>query len=135
MSCVLCSQLLRLSKVGTNHAATGRVVNLMSNDVCRFDYAPTYIGFLIITPVHAVITTYCLWTMVGPSAVVGMGFMLLQTLLVQSELTPCAGTRHDKLTVAQLFKKFQSLRTVFTGPNPHRVKSMPSPTLNLKFLV
>jgi hypothetical protein len=80
-----CLQLLRFSKAGTNHAATGRIVNLMSNDVCRFDYAPQFIGFLIITPVQAVITTYCLWTMVGPSAVVGVGFIVLQTLPVQGE--------------------------------------------------
>jgi hypothetical protein len=57
----------------------------MSNDVCRFDYAPQNIGFLIITPLQAVITTYCLWTMVGPSSLVGVGFILLQTLPVQSE--------------------------------------------------
>ena len=78
-------QLLRLSKVGANHAATGRIVNLMSNDVCRFDYAPHEIGFLIITPLQAVITTYFLWTIVGPSSVVGVAFILLQTLPVQSE--------------------------------------------------
>jgi ATP-binding cassette subfamily C (CFTR/MRP) protein 4 len=78
-------QLLRLSKLGASHAATGRIVNLMSNDVCRFDYAPQHIGFLIITPLQAVITTYFLWTIVGPSSMVGVGFILLQTLPVQSE--------------------------------------------------
>ena len=78
-------QLLRLSKVGANHSATGHIVNVMSNDVCRFDYTPHHIGFLIITPLQVVITTYILWTMVGPSAVVGVGFILLQTLPVQSE--------------------------------------------------
>jgi hypothetical protein len=57
----------------------------MSNDVCRFDYAPSTIGFLIITPLQAAITTYFLWTMVGQSSVVGVGFILLQTLPVQSE--------------------------------------------------
>jgi ATP-binding cassette subfamily C (CFTR/MRP) protein 4 len=78
-------QLLRLSKVGSSHAATGRIVNLMSNDVCRFDYAPHEIGFLIITPLQAAVTTYFLWTIVGPSSVVGVGFILLQTLPIQSE--------------------------------------------------
>jgi hypothetical protein len=57
----------------------------MSNDVCRFDYAPQNIGFLIITPLHTLITTYCLWTIVGPSSVVGVGFIILQTMPVQSE--------------------------------------------------
>jgi ATP-binding cassette subfamily C (CFTR/MRP) protein 4 len=71
--------------MGTNHAATGRIVNLMSNDVCRFDKAPINIGFLIITPLQAVITTYFLWTMVGPSSVIGVGSIFLQTMPVQSE--------------------------------------------------
>jgi ATP-binding cassette subfamily C (CFTR/MRP) protein 4 len=78
-------QLLRLSKAGANNAATGRIVNLMSNDVCRFDYAPQNMGFLIITPIQAVIVTYILWTIVGPSSVVGVGFILLQTMPVQSK--------------------------------------------------
>ena len=106
-------QLLRLSKAGANNAATGRIVNLMSNDVCRFDYTPQNMGFLIITPLQGVIITYILWTIVGPSSVVGVGFILLQTMPVQSKWTgrspdPCSTGLKEQLTAALIPQKFQA---------------------------
>ncbi|PNF43102.1 Cystic fibrosis transmembrane conductance regulator [Cryptotermes secundus] len=96
---LLYRKLLRLSKSTTNKTATGRIVNLMSNDVCRFDYAPQCIGFLIIAPLQTLIVTYCLWTMVGPSAVVGVAFILLQTLPVQTYLGKLIAKLRKKIAV------------------------------------
>ncbi|XP_021915794.1 multidrug resistance-associated protein 4-like isoform X2 [Zootermopsis nevadensis] len=92
-------KLLRFSKASTDNTATGRIVNLMSNDVCRFDYAPQAIGFLIVTPLQTIIITFYLWTMVGPAALVGVAFIFVQTMPVQTYLGKLIAKLRKKIAV------------------------------------
>jgi len=55
----------------------GQVVNLMSNDVNRFDVAVIFVHYLWIGPIETFVVTYFMWVEVGPSAAIGVASLLL----------------------------------------------------------
>ncbi|XP_048004907.1 ATP-binding cassette sub-family C member 4-like [Leguminivora glycinivorella] len=67
---------LRLSKTALGETTVGQVVNLLSNDVNRFDVAVIFLHYLWIGPLATVIITYLMWQEISWAAVVGVGFML-----------------------------------------------------------
>ncbi|CAH2099846.1 unnamed protein product [Euphydryas editha] len=67
---------LRLSKTALGETTVGQVVNLLSNDVNRFDVAVIFIHYLWIGPLATVIITFFMWCEIRWAAVVGVGFML-----------------------------------------------------------
>lgn len=68
---------LRLSKTALGQTTAGQVVNLLSNDVNRFDIAIIFLHYLWIGPVETVIVTYFMYQQIGVSAVFGIVFLLL----------------------------------------------------------
>ncbi|XP_046973503.1 ATP-binding cassette sub-family C member 4-like isoform X1 [Vanessa cardui] len=67
---------LRLSKTALGETTVGQVVNLLSNDVNRFDVAVIFVHYLWIGPLATVIITFLMWCEINWAAVVGVGFML-----------------------------------------------------------
>ncbi|XP_072935953.1 probable multidrug resistance-associated protein lethal(2)03659 isoform X1 [Epargyreus clarus] len=67
---------LRLSKTALGETTVGQVVNLLSNDVNRFDVAIIFLHYLWIGPLATVIITYFMWVEISWAAVVGVAFML-----------------------------------------------------------
>lgn len=67
---------LRLSKTALGETTVGQVVNLLSNDVNRFDVAIIFLHYLWIGPLATVIITYFMWLEIRWAAVVGVAFML-----------------------------------------------------------
>ncbi|XP_045489358.1 probable multidrug resistance-associated protein lethal(2)03659 isoform X1 [Pieris rapae] len=67
---------LRLSKTALGETTVGQVVNLLSNDVNRFDVAIIFLHYLWIGPLATVIVTYFMWLEINWAAIVGVGFML-----------------------------------------------------------
>lgn len=55
----------------------GQVVNLMSNDVNRFDLFFLFIHYLWIGPVSTCVVTYLMWLRVGPASVLGVTSLLI----------------------------------------------------------
>ncbi|KAF5283711.1 hypothetical protein FQR65_LT13746 [Abscondita terminalis] len=68
---------LKLSKSTMRQTTVGQTVNLLSNDVNRFDSALQFIHILWIGPLETVIITYFMYEEVGVSAVVGVVVLLL----------------------------------------------------------
>lgn len=60
-------------------------MNLLSNDVNRFDFVTLYLHFVWITPIQTTIITYFIWKAVGWSALIGVLAIFLQTVPVQSK--------------------------------------------------
>lgn len=67
---------LRLSKTALGETTVGQVVNLLSNDVNRFDVAVIFLHYLWIGPLATCLITYLMWQEIDVAAVVGVAFML-----------------------------------------------------------
>jgi ATP-binding cassette subfamily C (CFTR/MRP) protein 4 len=70
-------QALRLSKTALGETTVGQAVNLLSNDVARFDRTFLVMAFLVIAPVETMIIVYLMWGKIGISAVIGVVGILL----------------------------------------------------------
>ncbi|XP_049854965.1 ATP-binding cassette sub-family C member 4-like [Schistocerca gregaria] len=80
-------KIMRLSKISLGQTAAGQMVNLLSNDVNRFDLVPLFLQFIWITPIQAVIATYFIWQFVGWASIIGVTGLFLQTVPVQSYMS------------------------------------------------
>ncbi|XP_018561045.1 multidrug resistance-associated protein 4 [Anoplophora glabripennis] len=63
---------LRLSKTALGDTASGKIVNLISNDVSRFDLVSFLIHHMWVAPTSALIVTYFLYTEAGYAGVLGI---------------------------------------------------------------
>ena len=52
------------------------MVNLLSNDVNRFDQSVLFLHYLWAGPAQLVIVTYLLWRKIGPSSLVGATLLI-----------------------------------------------------------
>ena len=70
-------QALKLSKTALGKTTAGQVVNLLSNDVNRFDIAFIFLHILWIGPLQTCIVTYLMWTKMDLAALFGLFSLLL----------------------------------------------------------
>ncbi|XP_015609770.1 probable multidrug resistance-associated protein lethal(2)03659 isoform X2 [Cephus cinctus] len=68
---------LRLSKTALGETMVGQAVNLLSNDVNRFDVAIIFLHYLWIGPLETAVMTYFLYNIVGISGVIGVLSLLM----------------------------------------------------------
>ncbi|XP_052903481.1 ATP-binding cassette sub-family C member 4-like [Anopheles moucheti] len=68
-------KILKLSN--TTDGLSGTVINLMANDVSRFDYAVIFFHDLWKGPVELVIVAVFVYREIGPAGMIGIGFLLL----------------------------------------------------------
>ncbi|XP_010829865.1 PREDICTED: multidrug resistance-associated protein 4-like [Bison bison bison] len=83
---------LRLSSPAMGKTTTGQIVNLLSNDVNRFDQVTTFLHYLWVGPLQAIAVTALLWMEIGISCLAGM-MVLIILLLLQS----CVGNSFSSL--------------------------------------
>lgn len=77
---------LKLSKTALRETTVGQVVNLLSNDVNRFDIAIAYIHYLWLGPLESIIVTYFMYQQIGVSAIIGV-ISLLMFIPLQGKYT------------------------------------------------
>lgn len=81
---------LRLSKNALAQTTIGQIVNLLSNDVSKFDEGFRLTHYTWISPVQAAIGTYLLYRIVGVSAFAGIAFLFLfvplQSMLSKTQI-------------------------------------------------
>ncbi|XP_033124996.1 multidrug resistance-associated protein 4-like [Anneissia japonica] len=102
---VACSGLiyrkaLRLSSTALGKTTVGQIVNILSNDVNRFDLAMLFVHYLWIAPLQLFAVTVLLWYEIGPSCFAGVFIVLLM-----APLQAWFGT---------LFTKFRSKTAILT---------------------
>ncbi|XP_054915035.1 multidrug resistance-associated protein 4 isoform X2 [Poeciliopsis prolifica] len=98
---------LCLSSSAMGKTTTGQIVNLLSNDVNKFDEVTIFLHFLWVGPLQAAAVVGLLWDEIGPSCLAGMGVLLF--------LMP------TQTMFGRLFSKFRSKTAVLTDS---RIRTM-----------
>lgn len=98
---VLKFQILRLSKKALGQTAAGQVVNLLSNDVNRFDMVTIFLHYLWILPFQVTLVSYLIWRQVGISSLSGIISMILLTVPVQGKVQILFVSGVKKILVAR----------------------------------
>ncbi|XP_043334224.1 ATP-binding cassette sub-family C member 4-like [Cervus canadensis] len=104
---------LRLGSSATGKTTTGQIVNLLSNDVNRFDQVMMFLHYLWVGPLQAIAVTALLWMEIGMSCLAGM-VVLIILLLLQS----CFGNLFSSLrskTAAITDDRIRTISEVITG--------------------
>lgn len=71
------TQALRLSKSSIGETNVGQIVNLLSNDVNRFDMVISFMNYLWIGPLGTIVATYFLWQEIGVSSLFGILVLIM----------------------------------------------------------
>lgn len=77
VSSAIYRKALRLSRTALGGTTTGQVVNLVSNDLGRFDRALIHLHFLWLGPFELLVALYFLYEQIGVSAFYGIAILLL----------------------------------------------------------
>ncbi|CAG0891058.1 unnamed protein product [Cyprideis torosa] len=98
---IACSNLiyrrcLRLSKEALAETSVGKIVNLLSNDVSRFNDCFRWMTYLLTAPFSIIVGTVLVWWMLGVTALVGFVVLAL-TLVIQSYMGNLIGKRLTKI--------------------------------------
>uniref|UniRef100_A0A8C7TT12 Multidrug resistance-associated protein 4 n=1 Tax=Oncorhynchus mykiss TaxID=8022 RepID=A0A8C7TT12_ONCMY len=68
---------LCLSSAAMGKTTTGQIVNLLSNDVNKFDEVTIFLHFLWVGPLQAAAVLGLLWVEIGPSCLAGMAVLVI----------------------------------------------------------
>ncbi|KAF5275656.1 hypothetical protein FQA39_LY06768 [Lamprigera yunnana] len=69
---IIYRKTLKLSKTALGETASGKVVNLLSNDVSRFDIVSIFIHHMWVAPTTSLIVLYFLWSEARYAGLIGM---------------------------------------------------------------
>lgn len=75
-----------MSKKALGETASGKIVNLLSNDVSRFDIVSIFIHHMWVAPTTALFVAYFLWDEAGYAGIIGIIPVFL-VLPLQSKCT------------------------------------------------
>ncbi|CAG2178373.1 unnamed protein product, partial [Oppiella nova] len=79
-STLIYKKSLKLSRASLAKTTVGHIVNLMSNDVSRFDEFSTNVCYLLVAPIQTGIAVYIIYTEISYYCFVGLALLLLFTL-------------------------------------------------------
>lgn len=68
-------KLLRISK-SSESGQNGQIINLLSNDLLKFDRAITLLFVVLRAPMELIAYSVVIYTEIGVSAVIGMAFLI-----------------------------------------------------------
>jgi len=116
---VLYRKALRLSNSALGQTTVGQMVNLLSNDVNRFDLSVLFLHYLWAGPVQLLIVTTILCLKIGPSALVG-AVLLIAAVPLQTWV----GKQFGKLRVRTAGKTDKRIRLMNEIVNGMKVIKM-----------
>ncbi|KAK5645932.1 hypothetical protein RI129_004396 [Pyrocoelia pectoralis] len=90
-------KLLRLNKASTNDTAAGQVVNLLSNDVIRFDFVPLFLHYIWIMPLQTAVAAVIMYNSIGYAAFAGLAALTIQAVPLQGYLSYLQGKLRLKI--------------------------------------
>ncbi|XP_014360452.2 ATP-binding cassette sub-family C member 4 [Papilio machaon] len=90
-------KILKLNRTGLNKTEAGQVINLMSNDVNRFDLVATFLNYIWVMPIVVTVVSYLVWQHIGWATLAALAVIFLQTVLVQAYLSNLQGKFRGKI--------------------------------------
>nr|AHK05652.1 ATP-binding cassette transporter sub-family C member 4 [Tigriopus japonicus] len=81
LSALVYRKALKLSSAALGQSTVGQMVNLLANDVNRFDGACLFIHYLWAGPLQLLIVVYLTWNEMGVSTMAGAGIILISVPL------------------------------------------------------
>uniref|UniRef100_A0A8C3G639 ATP-binding cassette, sub-family C (CFTR/MRP), member 4 n=1 Tax=Cyclopterus lumpus TaxID=8103 RepID=A0A8C3G639_CYCLU len=108
------NKALRLSSSAMGKTTTGQIVNLLSNDVNKFDDVTVFLHFLWVGPLQAVVVVGLLWQEIGPSCFVGM-VVLMVLMLTQTIQRTLSASPHRSKTAVLTDDRIRIMNEVLSG--------------------
>uniref|UniRef100_A0A8C5A253 Multidrug resistance-associated protein 4 n=1 Tax=Gadus morhua TaxID=8049 RepID=A0A8C5A253_GADMO len=107
----MCNMIFRkalcLSNSARGKTTTGQIVNLLSNDVSKFDDLTMFLHYLWVGPIQVAVVVALLWGEIGPSCLVGIA-LLIFLMPLQTQF-------------GRMFSVYRSRTAVLTD---HRIRTM-----------
>ncbi|RVE50388.1 hypothetical protein evm_004925 [Chilo suppressalis] len=113
-SALLYRKLLRLNQVSVSEVAGGKLVNLLSNDVARFDFAFMFMHYLWIIPIQVAVVLYFLWGVGGYAPFVGLFGVTIMILPIQACLTQLTASVRRKVAM-RTDKRIKLMNEIING--------------------
>ncbi|XP_076240264.1 ATP-binding cassette sub-family C member 4 [Calliopsis andreniformis] len=85
-SSLMYRKILRLSNCSSNATSPGNIINLLSNDVGRFEQLFMALHYIWILPIQGAVITYMIWRNVGIASLAGVLLISVQTVPLQGYL-------------------------------------------------
>lgn len=79
---------MKLDRTGLSKTEPGQVINLMSNDVNRFDLVTLFLHYVWVTPIVVPVVSYLVWQHVQWATLASLAVIAVQTVLVQGTYLP-----------------------------------------------
>ncbi|KAJ2946418.1 hypothetical protein O0L34_g12457 [Tuta absoluta] len=113
-SALLYRKMLRINQVSIGETAAGKLVNLLSNDVARFDYSFMFLHNLWVVPVQVAVVLYLLWQTAGYAPFVGLFSVVFLMFPIQGFLTKLSAVLRRKMA-ARTDKRIKLMNEIING--------------------
>ncbi|CAG9783024.1 unnamed protein product [Diatraea saccharalis] len=90
-SSLMYRKLMRMNNASLGDTAVGKVVNILSNDMQRFDLAMLFLHYVWIIPLQMAAVCYLGYIQAGPAALVGLAALVVIALPIQGYLGQLIG--------------------------------------------
>lgn len=80
---------MRLSQTALGETAPGKVVNLLSNDVNRFDFVSLFLNAMWTAPLATLIIGTLLWHEIGIAGLIGIGVVFIVVPIQSKSMIFC----------------------------------------------
>ncbi|KAH1014057.1 hypothetical protein HUJ04_002952 [Dendroctonus ponderosae] len=97
VSSLIYRKIMKLNRRSQGQTAAGQVINILSNDVQRFDQVTVFLHFLWLMPIQVIFVSYLMWTSIGIYCLVGIGAMIIITIPLQTYLGKLSSTLRFKV--------------------------------------
>ncbi|XP_038209218.1 multidrug resistance-associated protein 4-like [Zerene cesonia] len=86
VSTLMFRKIMRMNNGSLGETTAGKVVNILSNDLQRFDLAFTFLNYVWIIPIQLVVVCYLGYVQAGYAALIGIAALMVIALPIQGAL-------------------------------------------------
>ncbi|XP_017768863.1 PREDICTED: probable multidrug resistance-associated protein lethal(2)03659 [Nicrophorus vespilloides] len=104
---------LKLSGEALGEMASGKLVNLMSNDVNRFDYVSYFISYMIVSPFTLLVVSYFLWAQTGYWTLAGL--IPIFTVFPIYSVMGCVSSRYRRRVAKCTDERIRLMDEIISG--------------------